>query len=95
MKILFVTVLLAVLLSLLWAPVCLVAWKLSRQGDVTVLRGLRIILPGQLVAVVVLAFLADAIGLKNPAGLIIALVIGVSLLGAGILFLRGRSNSIR
>jgi len=87
MKILIALVLVAVFLGVLWAPVWLVARKFRMGSDALALRSLRFILPGQLIAVVVLAFLADAIGLRNPAGLVVAIVFGVSFVGAGILFL--------
>lgn len=87
MKILFALALIAVFLGVLWVPVWLVARKFHMGSCALAPRPLRFILPGQLIAVLVLAFLADAIGLRNPAGLLVAIVFGVSIAGAGILFL--------
>jgi hypothetical protein len=87
MRIIFIMGLIAMLLGVLWAPACLVSRKFSTQGDAPALRTLRVILPSQLVAAVVLVFLADAIGLRNPVGLVVAIVFDVSLLGAGILLI--------
>jgi len=87
MKILIALVLIGVFLGVLWAPAWLVAGKFNIRSDELAPRPLRFILPGQLIAVVLLAFFADAIGLRNPAGLVVAIVFGVSFAGAGILFL--------
>lgn len=87
MRILFATALIAIFLGMLWGPACLVALKLARQRDAQAFRLLRVVLPGQLIAVVTLTFVADTIGLRNPAGLVVATVFGVSSLGALALFL--------
>jgi len=87
MKILFAATLLVIFLGMLWIPVCVVARKLTNQGDAYAFQTLRVILPGQLISVVTLAFFTDTIGLRNPAGLVVAIVFGVSLLGALALLL--------
>jgi len=46
------------------------------------LRPLRFVWLAQLVLVAVLIFIADELGLRNPVGCVLAIIFGVSLLGA-------------
>lgn len=87
MRMLFAAILIVIFLGMLWTPACLVARKLANQGDAHALQNLRVVLPGQLISVIALTFLADIIGLRNPAGLVVAILFGVSLLGTLALFL--------
>jgi len=87
MKILITFVLIVAFLGGLWGPAWYIAKKLTKGGDTHAMRSLRVIFPSQLIAVVLLAFLADAVGLRNPAGLLVTIVCSVSLTGAGALFI--------
>jgi len=87
MKILITFVLIVTFLGVLWSPAWWIAKKLTTRGDTHAVSALRVIFPCQLIAVVLLAFLADAVGLRNPAGLVVAIVCSVSLIGAGALFI--------
>ncbi|MFA9215990.1 MAG: hypothetical protein ACEQSK_02690 [Sphingomonadaceae bacterium] len=75
-------------LGLLWGPALLVARRLQRERALPMLGWLRAILPGQLVLTVLLLVLADALGLRNPAGLLALVTVGVSALGALLMLLR-------
>jgi hypothetical protein len=82
MKVLLAATLTAIYLCILWGPSFLVAQKLRRAGDSTAFRCLRILLPSQLIATAVLWVIADATGLRNPAGLLAAITIAISVSGA-------------
>ena len=70
----------AVLALITWGPTLLVFRRKRRGGETVNLRKLTIALLVELVAVVALAAAADAFGLLNPGGylLAIALVIGAA-----------------
>lgn len=87
MKILLFAILAAVFFGILWGPAFVVARKLRRGGDGASFRWLRIVWPTQLIATLALVVLADAAGLGNPAGLMVAVTLGVSVSGAAILAL--------
>lgn len=89
MKILFAAAAAAVYLCVLWGPAFLVARQSQRAGNRRALHALRFICPSQLVATFALLFVADAIGLKNPAGLFVALTAATSLAGAAACKLLG------
>jgi uncharacterized YccA/Bax inhibitor family protein len=73
---------LALLFCLLCGPVLAVALRFRREGDVAALRPLRFVWLAQLVLAGVLIFIADELGLRNPVGGVLAIIFGVSLLGA-------------
>lgn len=84
MKILFAACLAAAYLSILWGPAFLVARRYPLAW-----RALRFIWPAQLVATFALLFIADAIGLQNPAGLFVAATAASSVAGAAVCKLLG------
>jgi hypothetical protein len=73
---------LALLFCLLCGPVLYVALRFRRGGDTTALRQLRLVWLAQLICAAVLVFMADDVGLGNPIGIMLAIIAGVSLLGA-------------
>ena len=73
-------ILVAVLLSILWAPSCIAACVLKPRLDIG--RFLCKLLPLQWVAVALLAFTADRVGLINPAGYVLVITVAVSSAGA-------------
>jgi hypothetical protein len=75
---------LALLFCLLCGPVLYVALRFRRGGDVAALRPLRAVWLAQLALAAVLIFVADGIGLRNPLGVMLAIVIGTSLGGAAL-----------
>jgi hypothetical protein len=75
---------LALLFCLLCGPVLCVALRFRRGGDVKALRPLRFVWLAQLVLVAVLIFIADELALRNPVGCVLAILFGVSLLGAAV-----------
>ena len=84
MKAVLIVVLVALYLCLLWGPALWVGRKLWRAGHAAALLHLRKVLPAQLVATVVLLLVADAAGLQNPIGLLIAITLAVSIAGAAL-----------
>lgn len=82
MKVLFIAIVVAVFLCILWGPAFVVARKLQRKGDAAAFRWLRVIFPSQLLATGVLVFIADEIGLANPAVLLVGITCGVAAIGA-------------
>ena len=76
-----------VFLGVLWGPAFAVALRYWRRGDAQAFRQLRFLYPAQLIATVSLAFLADLLGLRNPAALAAACTVCVSVLGSGLLAL--------
>ncbi|MGV7206698.1 hypothetical protein ACLB1G_02460 [Oxalobacteraceae bacterium A2-2] len=87
MRIVLAAMVAVLYLCLLWGPALWLARRRWRRGDYRVLGRLRVLLPAQLVATVVLAVAADAAGLHNPAGIIAALSVAASLLGAASLLI--------
>ena len=73
---------LALLFCLLCGPVLYVALRFRRGGDFAALRPLRFVWLAQMILVAVLIFVADEVGLRNPVGGVLAILFGVSLLGA-------------
>jgi hypothetical protein len=72
----------AAFFCLLCGPSLFVAIRLRRRGDMGALRSLRGLWLAQLILVGVLIFIADELGLRNPVGCVLAIIFGVSLLGA-------------
>jgi hypothetical protein len=76
---------LAVLFCLLCGPVTWVALRLWRRGDVNAFRPLRAVWIAQVALACALVFAADSVGLANPMGWMVAIVLAVSL-GGAVLF---------
>lgn len=74
----------AVLFALLCGPVTWVALRLWKRGDLGAFRPLRAVWVAQVALASALVFAADSIGLSNPMGGIVAVVLAVSLGGAGV-----------
>jgi hypothetical protein len=83
-KLILTCVVLALLFCLLCGPVSYVALRFWRNGDFGALRPLRAVWLAQLVLAAALVFVADEIGLHNPIGYVLAIVLAVSLLGAAV-----------
>jgi hypothetical protein len=75
---------LALLFCLLCGPVLYVALRFRRGGDSTALRPLRYVWLAQLSLASVLIFVADGVGLQNPLGVVLAIVVAVGLGGAAL-----------
>jgi hypothetical protein len=75
---------LALLFCLLCGPVLYVALRFRRGGDGAALRPLRYVWLAQLSLASVLIFVADGIGLQNPLGVVLAIVVAVGLGGAAL-----------
>lgn len=76
---------LALLFALLCGPSLFVALRLRRRGDRGALRPLRVIWFGQVMLASVLILAADAAGLSNPIGCVLAILFAVSASGAVVL----------
>ena len=80
----FALVVIAVLLAVLWAP----SWIVLRCNRAVFGEGLRAvwrILIAQVIIAAALIFLADRIGLRNPAGYMLGICFVVGLGGAFVL----------
>jgi hypothetical protein len=75
---------LALLFCLLCGPVLYVALRFRRGGDAAALRPLRQVWLAQLALAAILIFVADGIGLRNPLGVVLAIILAVSLGGAAV-----------
>jgi hypothetical protein len=75
---------LALLFCLLCGPVSWVALRLWRRGDLGAFRPLRGVWIAQVALACGLVFAADSLGLRNPMGYVVAIVLAVSLGGAGL-----------
>jgi hypothetical protein len=75
---------LAVLFFLLCGPVTYVALRLWRRGDLGAFRPLRAVWIAQVALACALVFAADSLGLRNPMGCVVAIVLAVSLGGAAL-----------
>lgn len=75
---------LALLFALLCGPVTWVALRLWRRGDLGALRPLRAVWIAQVALASGLVFAADSLALRNPMGYVVAIVLAVSLGGAGL-----------
>ena len=82
----FVVAVLAFLL-VLWGPPLMVARKFWLRENPWAFRNLRFVLPAQLITAVVLAFVAEFSGLRNPAAVMAGCTVLVGVLGAGLLSL--------
>jgi len=74
----------AILFCLLCGPVTYVALRLWRRGDLGAFRPLRIVWFGQVALACGLVFAVDSVGLHNPMGYMVAIVLAVSLGGAAL-----------
>ena len=83
-KLILSCVVVALLFCLLCGPVLLVALRFRRGGDAAALRPLRYVWLAQLALASVLIFVADGIGLRNPLGVMLAVIFAVSLGGAAM-----------
>jgi len=83
-KLLLTCAVLALLFCLLCGPVLYVALRFRRGGDAAALRPLRYVWLAQLALASVLIFVADGIGLRNPLGVMLAVIFAVSLGGAAM-----------
>lgn len=83
-RLILICVVLVTLFCLLCAPALVVARRLERRGDVAALRALPRVWLAQFVSAALLVFAADALGLHNPAGYIVASVLGTGIAGAGL-----------
>jgi drug/metabolite transporter (DMT)-like permease len=75
---------LAVLFCLLCGPVSYVALRLWRRGDAGAFRPLRGVWIAQVALACALVFAADGLGLPNPVGWMVAIVLAVGLGGAAL-----------
>ena len=83
-KLILSCVAVALLFCLLCGPVLYVALRFRRGGDGAALRPLRYVWLAQLALASVLIFVADGIGLRNPLGIVLAVIFAVSLGGAAV-----------
>ena len=83
-KLILTCAVLALLFCLLCGPVLYVALRFRRAGDVAALRPLRYVWLAQLALASVLIFVADGLGLRNPLGIVLAVIFAVSLGGAAV-----------
>ena len=72
----------AILFCLLCGPVTWVALRLWRRGDLGAFRPLRAVWLVQVALACGLVFAADSLGLLNPMGYVVAIVLAVSGGGA-------------
>jgi hypothetical protein len=75
-------------LCILWLPTYSAVLLLKGLGVPRAGAGLRVILPAQLLAAIGLVLLANALGLGNPAGYTLAILLLVSLAGVAIVWRR-------
>ena len=73
---------LAVLFCLLCGPVTWVALRLWKRGDLEAFRPLRAVWIAQVALACGLVFVIDSIGMPNPVGGMVAVVLAVSVGGA-------------
>lgn len=79
-------------LCILWLPTYSMALMLKGMGVPEAGAGLRLILPLQLLATIVLVLLADALGLGHPAGYTLAILVLVSATGVAVVWRRRHSG---
>jgi hypothetical protein len=84
-KLILTCAVLALLFCLLCGPVLYVALRFRRGGDAAALRPLRYVWLAQLALASGLILMADQIGLRNPLGVVLAIVLAVGL-GGAVLF---------
>jgi len=82
MKLLHALILLAAFLCIVWGPAVVIARRLGRQGEYAALRGLRFVLPAQLIVVLCLAVAGEIVNVSNPAAMLVAAIAATSALGA-------------
>jgi hypothetical protein len=75
---------LAILFCLLCGPVTWVALRLWKRGDLEAFRPLRAVWIAQVALASGLVFAADNLGLANPMGWMVAIVLATSLGGAAL-----------
>ncbi len=82
----FIAWLILIFLTILWLPAWGVALRLRNMDVLSPFSGLLLILPLQLGVAVIAIFLADRLGLHNPAGYSLAITAATSVLGAAALW---------
>jgi len=82
MKLLHALILLAAFLCIVWGPAVVIARRLFRRGEYAAMRGLRFVLPAQLVVVLSLAVAGEFLEVGNPAAMLVAVIAATSALGA-------------
>lgn len=88
MTILFLVSLVLIALSVLWLPTYSLALLLRNLGAPQPFADLRVILPLQLLAAVALVGLAAWMGLRNPAGYTLAILLVVGFAGMAMVWRR-------
>ena len=83
-RLIFTLLALAVLFCLLCGPVTWVALRLWKRGDLDAFGPLRVIWIAQVALACGLVFAIDSIGMPNPVGGMVAVVLAVSLGGAAL-----------
>jgi uncharacterized membrane protein len=83
-KLILTCAVLALLFCLLCGPVSYVAFRFWQGGDAAALRPLRVVWLAQLAIAAGLIFMAEEIGLRNPIGYVLAIILAVSLAGAAV-----------
>ena len=81
-RLILICVVLMTLFCLLCGPALVVARRLERRGDVAALRVLPRVWLTQFIVASLMIFAADALGFHNPAGYIVASVLGTGVAGA-------------
>ncbi|MDO1529902.1 hypothetical protein QMK61_13770 [Fulvimonas sp. R45] len=79
-------------LCILWLPTYSVALMLRGMGAPRPFAGLKVVLALQLAGSVGLVLLAGALGLRNPAGYTLAILLVASMAGAVFVWRRGRAG---
>jgi len=82
MKLLHALILLAAFLCIVWGPAVVIARRLFRRGEYAAMRGLRFVLPAQLIVVLSLAVACEFLEVGNPAAMLVAVIAATSALGA-------------
>ncbi len=82
----FAIVLVGVLLTVLWAPSWIALALFARLTIKRILQRSWPVWVAQTLAAIVLIYLADAIGLTNPAGYTLGICAALGILGAALLW---------
>ncbi|WP_329742807.1 hypothetical protein [Dyella sp. A6] len=88
MSVVLVVSMALIALCILWLPTYSMALLLRGLGVAGSFAGLRVIMPLQLLAVVVTGWLAHQLGLANPAGYVLAILLASSFVGVFIVWRR-------
>ena len=76
------------LLAILWVPSVAADWRVRRRTGKRQAAFLALLLPLQAVVAALMVYIADKIGLRNPAGLVLASTVLVSASGVVLVSLR-------